>query len=123
MLKAPSLSDRCHAGTIANNLSSSFALLPTADNLETASQWASNALHITTHAIKDAEKSGKADEVVECRPCQAVADFNLGLIMEMRGDKEGALSRFQGALEKSQKIKFLEGARQALAALQRLNEP
>lgn len=42
--------------------------------------------------------------------------------MEMRGDKVAAQGRFQGALEKSQKIRFVEGARQALAGLQRLKD-
>jgi len=48
--------------------------------------------------------------------------FNLGLIKEMQGDKVAALERFQEALQKSQQIKFVEGARQALAALGRLRE-
>lgn len=85
-----------------------------------ASQWASNALHITTHAINEAESSNKADEVGECRPCQAVAILNLGLIKEMQGDRLEAEKRFKESLTKSQQIRFLEGARQSLAALERL---
>jgi len=122
LLRNPSLSERCHAGTIANNMSSSFALQPTKDNLNNASQWAQNAMHITKHAISEAEKTGKQEEVVECKPCLAVAIFNYGLVNEMQGNREIAMEQFVSALAKSQEIRFVEGSRQALLAMQRLKE-
>lgn len=79
----PTFSDRCHSGTISNNLSSAYALEPTTQNLQAAMQWAHNAVHISSHTMKDAEQQGKQDEAIECGPCLAVGQFNLGLLKEV----------------------------------------
>ena len=131
----PSLSDRCHAGTVANNLSSTFALEPTPSNLEQASRWAENAIHIARHALQDAQQHQRPDEATECGPCVAVGLFNSASLKEvgclshythtpaefaclqMQGQKEAARARFQESLQFSRSIRFVEGAQQASLAL------
>jgi hypothetical protein len=131
-----SFSDRCHGSTLANNIASSFVLDPKPENLEKAERWAGNAVHIARHTIKDAEAANKADEAIECGSCLAVGLFNAGLLKEvcllallsarltlvqMKGNTEEAIKLVQQAYQQARSVRFVEGSRQALSALDRLH--
>ena len=79
----PTIAGRCHGGTIANNLSSTFALDPTSDNLEKAERWAMNSIHIARNTLAEATGEGKIEDAHECGLCLTVGLFNAGLIKEV----------------------------------------
>ncbi|TPX30881.1 hypothetical protein SmJEL517_g05652 [Synchytrium microbalum] len=75
-------SEKCKRAVLQNNLAESYVAIGRIDD----------AVRFAENAIKDASKAGK-----ECVECLAVATFNLGAILEMKGDIAKARKLYQQA--------------------------
>jgi hypothetical protein len=81
--------------------------------LSNATAWADRALSVASN-IKPPERT------VECDIGCAVATHNLGEILEMQGQKQGAKKRYEEAWSLSKAIGFEEGVQQANSRLKAL---
>lgn len=115
---APTLAERCHAATIANNLSSAFALEPAEPDQSTV--WANNAIFITERAIAEGQDKNQIEQIAECFTCKAVAHVNRGDIRHSEGKIKLATNDFQKALKISRENQLVESAREARDALEKI---
>lgn len=117
---APTLSERCHAATIANNLSSAFALAPAEP--DQASIWAENASFISDKAIAEGQEKNQTDQIAECLACKAIAHVNRGDLRRSEGKIRLATNDFQEALRVSREHQLVESAKEARAGLEKISQ-
>lgn len=112
-----------------NNLSSALVSdsSPSADAIKQASQWARQALLISSQCRKEADvaRQGKVVPLVdredaECEAVAIVGAYNLGKLAELAGDVRSARLWLEKSGEQAKRVGSREGVAQAQDALKRL---
>ncbi|KAJ7892869.1 hypothetical protein B0H14DRAFT_2686160 [Mycena olivaceomarginata] len=108
--------DMCQAAHLMNNIAELVVRNPTAERQEYAQTWAQKSLGLLQAARKNTKEPIPVCEVALC-----VALFNAGMLRELAGDDERALSFFKAAFQQSKSFAVEEGVAAAKDAIERLN--
>ncbi|GAA5970999.1 hypothetical protein JCM3765_002290 [Sporobolomyces pararoseus] len=129
----PPISQRCHAATLMNNLSSSLvtAPSPSSQSIEASSRWARQALSVSNSCKREADKSRNSKKVVplrereevECELTAVVACYNLGKLAEMSKDTISAEQWFVRSEKLATELGLRDAVLQARESLRRLKHP
>ncbi|KAL0252447.1 hypothetical protein I308_101839 [Cryptococcus tetragattii IND107] len=123
--ETPPMRDRCQAAMLMTTISSHALHPPTAKSLKVSRSWSLRSLQISQQALAEAEGGSFKDTPLEaaeaiCQRALAVGLHNMGMLAEMEKDYAGAQNFFTKALAASRETGFVEGKREALAALRRV---
>lgn len=115
-----------------NNLSSALVsdASPSASSIKQASQWARQALLISSQCRKEADQArkGKVEALAdrsdaECEAVAIVGAYNLGKLAELAGDARSARLWLEKSAEQAKRVGSREGVAQAQDAIRRLPPP
>ncbi|OXM76416.1 hypothetical protein C364_05872 [Cryptococcus neoformans Bt63] len=117
--------DRCQAAMLMTTVSSHALHPPTPKSLKVSRSWSLRSLQLSQQALAEAEGGSFKDTPLEaaeavCQRARAVGLHNMGMLAEMEKDYAGAQNLFKKALAASRETGFVEGKREALAALRRV---
>ncbi|GBE83883.1 hypothetical protein SCP_0509400 [Sparassis crispa] len=117
--KTSTTEEKCRGAQLMNNLAElTIREAPTPDNRRRAELWARQARG-TIERTK-AEARGGAEELATCEQALAAVMFNIGSLLEMRGEHEQSRELFKESLDQANRIKMREGTMAARVALRRL---
>ncbi|WWD16682.1 hypothetical protein CI109_101112 [Kwoniella shandongensis] len=131
--ETPPLRDRCQAAMLMTTISS-HALHPhpsSAKSLKVSKSWSLRSLQLSQQALSESSADGESVNkgtpttpteaaLGVCMRAKAVGLHNLGMLAEMENDLPTALNYFNKSLSASRETGFVEGKREAMSAIRRI---
>ncbi|WWC87698.1 uncharacterized protein L201_002590 [Kwoniella dendrophila CBS 6074] len=126
----PPVRDRCQAAMLMTTISShalkqSSPPPGSAKSIKISKSWSLRSLQLSEEALRETEAENYKDSPLEasiaiCSRAKGVGLYNLGMLAEMEDDLPSALNLFQKSLTASRETGFVEGKREATAAIRRV---
>ncbi|KAK8861411.1 hypothetical protein IAR55_002230 [Kwoniella newhampshirensis] len=128
--ETPPLRDRCQAAMLMTTISS-HALHPhppSTKALKISKSWSLRSLQLSLEALAEGQQGGLSSvndspagaALGVCMRAKAVGLHNLGMLAEMENDSSAALNYFNKSLLASRETGFVEGKREAMSAIRRI---